>query len=156
MQLEEILREYGRRKGIGKLELDDEGICRLMINKTSTISFEKSLFDNGFFIYTSVGILPVDKEKELSLSALIGNLFGKETGQAHLGYEPNSRSLVLFTFISYEGLTYSKFNSDFEEFIYYMLYWISKFEELKSESGESTKKGLYHPIDEKNKNIFYA
>ncbi|MBS4167580.1 type III secretion system chaperone [Parachlamydia sp. AcF125] len=151
MQLEEILLEYGRRKGIGKLELNGEGICRLIINKTYTVSFEKSVFENGFFIYSSVGILPIDKEKELSIAALTGNLFGKETGKAQLGYEPNNRALVLFTFISQDGLNYSKFNSYFEEFIYYMLYWVSKFEELQNE----TKK-LPHPINEINKNIFYA
>lgn len=156
MHLEEVLREYGRRQGLGKLELDDEGICRLMINKTSTISFEESFTLAGFFMYAAVGVLTLEQEKETALMALSANLFGRETGRSYLGYDANTRALVLFEFVSSEGLTYARFQTYFEEFIHYMLYWISKFEEVQTQTTgvPSFKKGMHH--GEEDKNIFFA
>lgn len=154
MHLEEILLEYGRKNGLGRLELDEEGICRLLINKTSTISLEKSLADDGFYLYSVVGALYMDKDKEVFQAVLTGNLFGKETGKASLGYDPQTRSIVLFEFIGHEGLTYSHFQTKLEDFIYYMLFWIGKCEELQIEGEKKVSKSRVHSHEDKN--IFYA
>jgi hypothetical protein len=162
MKLEDILLEHGRRDKIGKLELNASGVCSLVVNETCVVSFEKSLDGKGFFIYAVVGELPVEKEKEPSIMALIGNLFGKETGKANLGYAPHNHSLVLFEHFEEEYTDFFSYYHKFEEFIGYLAYWINKLEKSDVPAGATSTKELsfekhVHDLpSHRNMNIFFA
>lgn len=153
MDLENILLEYGNSKNIGRLQLDSTGICNVLVND-HLISFEKSLDKQGFFIYSAIGILPAGEDKEMGLMLLESNLFGKETGQASIGYIAQSRTIVLFEYFELNSLEYSQFIHRFNKYIQYLFYWLIK---LEAKDIFDTPADL--PIDKpeiNDKKIFYA
>ncbi len=127
MDLENILIEYGKSMRLGQLQLDSNGMCTILINDDYLVTFEKLLSQEGFYIYSSIGTIPIGKEEELSLMALKGNLFGKETGQASIGYVEQSRTLVLFEFFD-QFIDYNLFNQKFNTFLKHLFYWHLKLE----------------------------
>lgn len=158
MKLEDILLEHGKKKGLGKLELDNSGVCRMLVNETCVVTFEKSLNGKGFYMYASVGSVTPEREKELGLMALGGNLFGRETGQANLGYLPKSRSLVLFEYLDEDSTYYAIFEQKFEQFVQYLAYWINKVELREAPGMEeiSLDKHVFDLQEHRNLKIFFA
>lgn len=158
MSLSDLLKELGEKKGLGTLALDATGVCRLIINKDQLLTFEKSLKEGVFYLYSSVGELRPDREKELTLLALQGNLFGNETGQASLGYLPKERSLVLFETFDENQLYYPEFERKFEEFIGYLAYWINKLKKPSAPTMEdiSLDKHVRDLQQHKDLKIFFA
>lgn len=146
MKLEDILLEHGRRKNCGRLELDPLGVCTLSINNKLTISLEKSLDGKGFYLYGVISTLSDSDLKEIAITALSGNLFGRETGAASLGYEPGTHSLILFEYLEEEKTDFTTYLTKFEQFISYFNYWIEKIDKLKGNtpptSTEETDKNL--------------
>lgn len=161
MKLEDLLLEHGKRQQIGKLKLNSAGICSLVVNETCVVSFEKSLDGKGFFIYAVVGILPIEREKEISVMALIGNLFGKETGKANLGYAQHNRSLVLFEYFDEETTDFATYYINFEEFVGFLTYWMNKLEKSAEASPAAVKeisfnKHVHDLPAHRNMHIFFA
>ena len=154
MRLEELLEELSKEISPIAVKLDNQGLCQITLNKSAVVALEKSSDNEGFYIYTAVGIIPQEKEKKISLDALSGNLFGKETGKASLGYVPNTNTLVLFRYILEEGLTYTAFRKLLEEFFAYLKIWHEKVETIKTES-ESLAQNL-HLSKAGNLVIFFA
>lgn len=155
MKLEDILIEHGERKKIGKLELNSKGVCHLSINHELVVSIEKSLDGKGFYLYAVVDILSPTNLNEVAVTALIGNLFCRETGKGNLGYDPRTHSLVLFVYFEEEQTDYFTYYHGLENFISYLHYWIEKIEAIKtqpeSEVQSSPAKGM-----EKNLKIFFG
>lgn len=155
MDLESILLEYGKSKHLGKLQLNSSGSCTLLINENYLVTFEKSLDKEGFFVYSSIGTIPPGKEQELSLLVLKGNLFGKETGQASIGYVDQSRTLVLFEYFDINAIDYAQFSHRFNNFLQHLFYWIVKLESADQPAPHSILKNDIHHAHDKKK-IFYA
>lgn len=132
MKLEHLLEEFGIKKGLGKLGLDSLGKCRVVVDNWLMLNIEKSLDNRGFFLYSVVTEVTPEREKELGLMALGGNLFCKETGEANLGYLPQSRALVLFSYIEEATIDYPGFEEKFSKFIQYLAYWKNKVEQEAS------------------------
>ena len=158
MKLEHLLQEFGKKKELGKLELAPSGKCKVVVNNKLVVSFEKSLDGKGFFIYAVVTQIPPEREKELSLMALGGNLFRKETGDASLGYLPQSRSLVLFKYLEEANIDYPGFDNKFEKFLQYLAYWKNKVEvETAPELQDiSLDKHIFDLQRHKDMKIFFA
>jgi hypothetical protein len=152
MKLEDILIQFGNIKGLGRLSLNPSGTCYLTINDSLIVSLEKSIRDNEFYLYSTVGQLPAGREKEFSLLALSGNLFGRETGHASLGYVPNSHSLVLFERFEEDATDIHSFCDRFGEFLSYLTYWTTKLEEFEGANGSAHMEEKVRP----EKNIFFA
>lgn len=155
MELESILIEYGKSKNLGKLQLDSSGQCTILINNHYLITFEKSLHKDGFYVYSSIGSIPLGKEQEYSMMALKGNLFGKETGQASIGYVEQNRALVLFEYFDQNIVNYEQFSQRFNQFLRHLFYWITKLESVSQNPSQAPL------IDETlpkhvHKKIFYA
>lgn len=151
MKLEDILIEFGNLKGLGRLSLNPSGTCYLTINDSLIVSFEKSIRNNEFYLYSTIGTIPAGKEKEFCLMALSGNLFGRETGHASLGYVPNSHSLVLFERFEEDATDIHSFSDRFNEFLSYLTYWNSKLEAVESADGSAHKDEV-----QPKKTIFFA
>lgn len=154
MDLESILVDYGKSMNLGKLQLDSSGICTLLINDHYLVTFEKSLDKDGFYIYSSIGTIPIGKESELGLMVLKGNLFGKETGQANIGYDEQSRTLVLFEYFDNNTIDYPQFSHRFNHFLQYLFYWIVNLEAGGQTSEIHHEKDVHLSKDQKK--IFYA
>lgn len=158
MELSELLKELGAKKKLGDLSVDKSGLCRLLVNQDQLITFEKSINKGFFYLYAAVCELKPEREKELSLIALQGNLFGKETGQASLGYLPKTRSLVLFETFEESSLTFPMFEEKFEQFVRYLSYWINKMKAPSAPSIEdlSLDRHVKDLTQHKNLKIFFA
>lgn len=152
MKLEDLLIEFGNLNGLGRLSLNPTGTCYLTINDSLIVSFEKSIRGQEFYLYSTVGQLPPGREKEFSLMALSGNLFGKETGHASLGYVPDSHSLVLFERFEEDATDIHSFCNRFSEFLSYLTYWTSKLEDFEGANGSAHREEKVRP----EKNIFFA
>lgn len=151
MDLEGILLEYGALMNLGKLRLDSSGICTLLIEDHYLVSFEKSLHHEGFYVYSSIGHIPSGKEKDLALMALEGNLFGKETGRANIGYVSQSRTLVIFEYFDHETTDFAIFLQRFKDFLQHLFYWI-----VKLESADEFPSLSSDTLSQERPNVFYA
>lgn len=158
MKVEHLLEEFGLKKGLGKLELGALGKCRIVVDNVLVVTIEKSLDNRGFFIYSVVSEIPPEKEKELGLMALGGNLFRKETGEASLGFHPKSRALILFSYIDEGVIDYAGFEDKFNDFIKYLAYWKNKVEiEAPPELNDiSIEKHIFDLKKHKDLKIFFA
>lgn len=155
MDLESILKEYGKSMHVDKLQLDKSGLCTILINDNFLVTFEKSLDREGFYVYAKIGNLSPSNEKEVALMVLEGNLFGKETGQANIGYVNPSRTLVLFEYFDKNFTDYVHFSQRFNDFLQHLFYWIVK---LESSAQLTHQPSLKHNIEHTHihKKIFYA
>lgn len=158
MKLEDLLEQYSKRKKIEHAGLDEAGLCRLVINESLIVALEKSLDGRGFYLYSSVGKVPPEREREISLMALKGNLFGRETGQASLGYLPTKGVLVLFEFLEEACTDLPIFERKIDQFAAYTAYWINKLEQKKAPELDeiSLQKHVFDLQDHKNMKIFFA
>lgn len=155
MKLEDILKEYSRDKNIPLLSLDNEGICRILLNEITLINFEKSENHQSFYIYTTIGFVPQANESRISMQAIRGNLFGKETGRASIGYDPKSHLLVLFMYIEENNINYSNFLHLLEEFASYAIYWLKKVEAIQQQKIDSLDSPLFAQ-ETKGLRVFFA
>lgn len=157
MALEDILHQYAKKYRLGKLELDDEGICHLIVNDSIFLALEKSLDGQGFYHYTTIGKTSSSFEKEVGLEALSGNLFGKETGRACLGYEPSTQTLVLFEFFS-GTVSFEEYDLQLKKFVETARYWMNKVDEVAKQplSKVSLQKHIQSLDNYENMQLFFA
>lgn len=155
MTLETILMEYGKAKHLGKLQLDSSGVCTLLFNKNYLVTFEKSLNKDGFYVFSSIGTMPPNKEQEISLMVLKGNLFGKETGQASIGYVEQTRTLVLFEYFDNNTTDFTHFSQRLNQFLQHLFYWVVKLESTDQSVPQHTLKNDILQAHA-HKKIFYA
>jgi len=143
---------------MGKLELDESGVCRLLINDSCVVSLEQSLDGQGFYLYATVGSIPLGQEKKFGMMALTGNLFGKETGKSSLGFAADSRSLVLFRYFDADTTDTHTFTQKLETFMQYLTYWMNKIEEtaISGLQEVSLEKHIYDLQAHQKMKIFFA
>lgn len=131
MKLGDVLFDYGKKYG-ETLSKNDLGVTTLRINDEFIVSFEESLDQRSIFLYSIVQVIPRGREGEdLLISALEGNLFGNETGKATFGFDPHTKSLVLFLRLESEDFNLKALESELGSFIAYLAYWKAKIIELK-------------------------
>lgn len=130
MNFDTIINEYARSHGIAPLAFDEQGILHFLINDTIAVSIEKTLDNQGFFIYTVLGKIPAGRELTFTLATLEGNLFGKETGRASIGYDPLTHSLVLFRYFDGAYLETNTLANGFDDFLQIYAYWMGKLNKL--------------------------
>lgn len=156
MRLEQILSEYSKDNSIvPEFQLNEEGKCFIGINDKETVAFEHALGRNGYYCYAAIGKVPLEKEKEVFLVALEGNLFGLETGLAHIGYAKTERLLVLFQYFEEDNVNYEQFKQQFKEFTDYLLHWDQKFKGILEEPTDKTPLNIPSQ-KEGSKTIFFA
>jgi hypothetical protein len=130
MTLEIFLKEYSEEKEFSKpLTLDDLDVCHLLVNDTTRVTFELDQEQKYFYLYTIIGIIPEDKTELVLKDAMQANLFGKETGFATLGFDPETRAMVLFERFSDQESTYETFKEHLGMFITLVERWIKRLEQ---------------------------
>lgn len=154
MRLEDLLIELEQAMGLPNLELNQEGICHLFLNKTALVSLERSPNKPGFYLYSTVGVVPKHLEASFCLEALSGNLFGRQTGGASLGYLPPSSTLILFEYMPEAGLSLATFRQRLEEFLAYLKMWHGKLSAMVHEpEGRIQSRFTAHKA---NRQLFFA
>jgi len=124
--LRDLLSEYGKKSGLGPLEMDARGVATLEFNDRYLVAFEEALGSKGMFLYAVLCSIPIGDEEIFSIQALEANLFGKETGRSSIGYDSKTRSLILFDYLDYEGLDFNHFLERLQSFCAYLEYWQHK------------------------------
>jgi Tir chaperone protein (CesT) family len=150
MKVENLLSDLSRQLGADSLELDDEGICRFNVDKSTRLTVERSLDEGIFFIYAPVGLMPLRmKEKcDIQNKLLEGNLFGQGTGHGSLGYDSSSNLIILFQEFEENNTDEKIFTEQIELFLAFLQFWSL---ELENVSGESLK-GV-HRLDDPEINL---
>lgn len=126
MKLEEILLEYKKVTGSSALALDSTGICHLRVGDTLQVSLENALDGKGFFLFSILATLSPQNEASTLLMAMNGNLFGRETGRATLGYDSINKVLVLSEYFEEHTTDFYSFIERFNHFNGYAIYWSTK------------------------------
>lgn len=132
MTFDELLSEIQQLESVEDISRDEQGICRFIVNGSAMVAIEEAADGRGFYLYSVVGIVPAAREKSISVQALSGNLFGRETGNASLGYLPGSNMLVLFEYILLEGASAETFKGLLAQFLAYLKVWHEKLDTTPS------------------------
>lgn len=127
MKLEPLIYEFSmRRTNIEFFAPDSQGRHSALVENTHLIHFETSNSKAGFFLYAGIIKVPKDQEHRIFKSALEGNLFHKETGDASIGYHEESQWLILQKFFEETNFVYSLFEENFDSFLKYLIHWKKK------------------------------
>jgi len=114
MELPALLDEFGRTAGLGRVALNDEGVCRLVLDEDLTVDVEvapeASRAAGSFFLHAVAGRLPAgDGDPGLLKELLAANLFGRDTGGATLALDPDLGEVVLLRELGAEATDYGTF-----------------------------------------------
>lgn len=135
MKLEEVLAACSKRLGLETLVLDEQGICRFSISETVKVSLERSLDEEEFYLYAPIGEMPARMTEQCAIQKKIleGNLFGRATGAASIGYDPESNLLILFQGFNEFLLNPHKFFAEFELFLGFLQHWTRLLEDARAD-----------------------
>ncbi len=123
MKLNALLGELGEKIKLNDLELDKNRMCRLIFDDKFVVDIEALPDEQTFFMYGVVGRVPTEEKEAFYEKLLEGNLFGKETGDASLGVDPQQGEVILFQKLNAEKLEYIEFEKHLEQFLNYMEFW---------------------------------
>ena len=137
MKLAEILEQANQQMGAGRIETDQLGVTRLLINDKYLIHLRSTQDLKFFHLYAKVGTLPKSiKKEEVCETLLEANLFGEETNNALFGLHRESGNIVLMKVFETENITVQKYLHDFQLFINYLAHWKEKLSD-SSASADS-------------------
>lgn len=159
MTLKELLIQWNRKPNAPKISVDSNGIYTVPIKDRYYLSFEESIDTKGFYIYSVVAKMNPEENLAWAVQALESNLFGKETGKNSLGFDSNTRALILFKYLSYNEINSQLFNDHIEEFIAYRNYWEKKIQQLtkgQNKKKQSMSQSLSESVSGKKVDIFFA
>ena len=117
MSVDELLREFGSRSGLGSLARNREGVCRLVFNGGLIVDIEAQDRAPDLHITATVGPLSLDASTGLLRSLLAANLMIRENGGAALALDLNRDEIVLHRQLPLEGLGYAVFERNLEAFL---------------------------------------
>lgn len=118
----ELVKEFGAAAGVPGLELDGDGLCRIVIDGTTTIDFE--LDPKEEVLLLSGQILPDTEEAEAEVfpTALILNMnIGTNKG-SFLAFDDASDALILVRRLDNAAMRFGEFEKALNEFAAYADY----------------------------------
>lgn len=129
MDLKEAVNGFLRLAGGYPIQSDDP-VIKVQVNNETILAFEESLEPDKFYLFSVIDGLPHGGELEFALEALSSNLFGQETGSTTIGYDKETRSLVLFQRADLTQMDEQKMKELITSFIAELTYLKAKFREL--------------------------
>lgn len=131
MKLEDLLNDLGKKLGVDPIPKTKDGVYRIQVTKSNFLNFEPSLDNIGFYLYSVIGRVRPNQEKEVYKEALAGNLFGTQTGKAGLGCAVEKGLLILFQTMEEKNLEQVDFEEQVTLFCQYLFFWIEKLSRLQ-------------------------
>lgn len=110
MGLQDLLDAYAAMHGMSGLPLDANGMCRLRFGDAIDVNIESSKRPGHAHLYAVVGRLPKDAGVSHVRRLLEWNVFGRETGGASLGCDPETDEVLLWRLIEFEDLSAERFD----------------------------------------------
>jgi hypothetical protein len=117
MSIDELLREFGSRSGLGVLSRNGEGVCRLIFNGGLIVDIEAPDRDPDLHLTATVGPLAPRASASLLRALLSANLMTRESGGAALALDLNRDEVVLHRQLPAEGLDYAAFERSLDSFL---------------------------------------
>lgn len=117
MELQAILDEFGRSAGLGRVGLNEDGVCRLVFDDELTVDVERVPSRGSFYLHAVVGRLPPGDDPGLLRDLLAANLFGRHTGGATLALDPGLGEILLHRELADGTTDYQAFAAALEGFV---------------------------------------
>jgi hypothetical protein len=113
----EIIKEFGTAAGIPGLELDADGLCRIVIDGSTTIDFELG-DDEGTLLITG-HVLPSVEEAgpEVYASAMLLNMDVAQNKGSFLAYDGAEDEFILMRRLDNTAMRYGDFETVLNEFV---------------------------------------
>lgn len=129
-----FLEALGSHIGIHDLKLNDDHVCRLVLDKTLVIDIEHIVGTDTVHAYAVVGT-HLGNNATVYRKLLSANLFGNGTGGAVLAFDEQRDEVLLTHTFDLESATPEKFVSTLDSFVGYVETWTA---ELLAESEEES------------------
>lgn len=112
----EIIKEFGAAAGISGLALDTDGLCRIVIDGSTTIDFE--LGDNDETLLITGHVLPSVEEAghEAFATALLLNMDVAQNKGSFLAYDGAEDEFILIRRLDNNAIRYGDFETVLNEF----------------------------------------
>lgn len=131
-RITDLLAALGAHVGIPDLEMNDDNVCRLVLDRSLVVDMEHLPGTNVLQVYSVVGGHP---ENNLALchQLLAANLFGQGTGGAVLALDESRGEVLLVQTFDLSTVTPEVFVTTLESYVGYVSTWT---EELLKAEGE--------------------
>lgn len=129
MTLPDLLQGLSRSLDLAPLELNDQGVCQLVIDDRLTVSIEHLAGENRAQTYAVIAALPVDEDRRAALyaSLLEAQLFSKEIGQGcTFGLDAKAGEILIQKSLELELLDAATFADELGELVNWALHWHEK------------------------------
>ncbi len=124
-RLSELLAALGAHVGVPNLVLNDDNVCRLVLDRTLVIDIEHLPDTNLLQVYSVVGGHP-GNNADICHRLLSANLFGRGTGGAILGLDEQRGEILLVQPFDLATATPDKFVATLETFVGYVETWTAE------------------------------
>lgn len=119
--LKEFLLQLSKDLNVEPFVPNDDGSYLLSFDSNVQISLRENA-NSGITLHTKIGAAPLKDQEEFYLKLMKANLLGKETGEAFLGLDKESKEVTMTAFFA-EGLKNREFHDGIEEFVNYAESW---------------------------------
>jgi hypothetical protein len=139
--LDSLLQSIGRLLGLPDLAWDEQHSCTLSFGDDVHLTLYPDEEQADLTMYTLVGELPAQAPLAVWSELMAANLFGKGTGGATLGYEPDSQWVYLSRRLPAEGLTAQRWLGEMKAFVGACRQWQSRWSQLLAQAGKGSDSG---------------
>jgi hypothetical protein len=127
--IEQLKRDMGSEQ---ILEAKEDGSCCLFLEPEIEITLRENP-DETVTFYSKVAPLPLQNTEEYLQTAMVANLFGRETGGATLGLDQEGKWVVLLEFCAEQN--YRAFHEHLEDFANYADAWRAQTRKFVEKQG---------------------
>lgn len=139
--MDSLLQALGHLLGLPDLAWDEQLSCTLSFGDDVHLTLYADDERPDLTIYTLIGELHAESPADVWRELMEANLFGKGTGGATLGYEPDSQWVYLTRRLPAEGLTAQQGLNEMQEFVAACRQWQAKWPQLQSRALASAQPG---------------
>ncbi len=145
MTLDDLLSDFAKRSGLGRLSRDAGGICTLVFDDVFSVDIEAR---ESQLILSSVVGAADDLEEETMRAILSANLFGNGTGGGVLAIDDVDDTLVLWREASLADLHSENFQHLLEEFLASLQTWRQALDEADNLAQSDADRTLVSRSDD--------
>jgi Tir chaperone protein (CesT) family len=133
--VDSLLQAIGRLLGLPDLAWDEQLSCTLSFGDDVHLTLYADDERPDMTIYTLVGELPAQAPSDVWRDLMEANLFGKGTGGAALGYEPDSQWVYLARRLPVEGMTAQQWLEEIQVFVGACRHWQNRWPQLQARAS---------------------
>lgn len=129
MSLRDILLKLEKKSGLESLQFSKDGAISFVFNDRYTTTLEKSADEHELTLYGVIGQLPFEDKERYLLALLQANLFGRATGGASIGLDPDTQEIILFRTFIIAHLPFDSFFEELTHFLHMQQEWTEKLKD---------------------------